>query len=204
MKKPTLQQIADVIKSADQYVLFTKPFDVNLGGIRTKDNQTEAFNDWNFCFYYNDENQIKGVVVPGTTDAGLYWRLYPMHVDGTAIIKHGVQHRGAYELQDPKKDGKRGHRGQKAFRQVKPMKYWRDANRDQYLDFDGQEQTAIFATNGHYMGTVGKKVGKWSAGCWGATVENMDKIFTVAEMQIKHNLGGRFSYTLLHETEFNK
>jgi len=201
MKQPTLKKIADVI-IAGGYKLFTDPFDVNLGAIRTKDNAANTFNDWNFCFYYDDEGQIQGVVVPGTTDAGLYWRINPMHIDGTAIIQHGVQHRGAYQLQNPKVDGKRGHRGQKAFRQIKNMKYWRDADRDQYLDFDGEEQTAIFYTNGHYMGTLGKNVNKWSAGCWGATVENMDKIFEVAEAQIAAGLGDRFSFTLLHENEF--
>ena len=110
---------------------------------------------------------------------------------------------GAYQLQDPKKDPtKRGHRGQKAFKQVALMKYWRDANRDKYLDFDGEEVKGIFATNGHYMGTKGRQVDKWSAGCWGATVNNLNKIFKVAELQIKHGYGDKFSFSLLHENNF--
>ena len=204
MKQPSLKEIADVI-IAGGFKLFTDPFDVNLGGIRTKDNEANTFNDWIYCFYYDDEGQLQGTIVPGTTDAGLYYRTNPMHIDGTAIIKHGVQHRGAYQLQDPKKNPKlRGHMGQKGFRQVGKMDYWRDADRDKYLDFDGEEQRAIFYTNGHYMGTLGKNVNKWSAGCWGATVPNMDAIFEVAEQQIEYGLGDRFSFTLLHETDFTK
>ena len=115
MNKPTIKEIAQIIVEKG-FKLFTNPYDVNLGGIRTKDNEANTFNDWLFCFYYDDEGNEQGVVVPGTTDAGLYWRLNPMNVDGTAIIKHGVQHRGAYQLQDPKINPKlRGHMGRKGF-----------------------------------------------------------------------------------------
>ncbi len=201
MTQPDICQIIKVLNEKN-FKVFQDPFDVNLGGIRTKDNASGKFNDWLFAFCYDDDDNLIFKIVPGTTDAGLYYRFYPMHVDGTAIIQHDVQHRVAYQLQDPKKDGKRGHRGQKAFRQVKKMLYWRDANRDKYLDFDGTEQNEIFATNGHFMGTVGNNVGKWSAGCWGAIVENMEKLFSVCQRQIDAGLGDRFSFTLLHENDF--
>lgn len=203
MKKPTLQQIANNILE-NEFILFTDPYDVNLGGIRTKDNESNTFNDWLYCFHYDQKGQIQGVVVPGTTDAGLFYRLNPMNVTGTAIIQHGIQHRGAYQLQDPNVNPEhRGHRGiQKAFRQVKPMKYWRDANRDKYLDFDGPTLVGVYHTNGHYMGKIGKEVNKWSAGCWGATIANLNKIFAVAERQINHGLGDFFSFTLMHEKDF--
>ena len=57
MNKPTLQEIADTIVS-NGHVLFTNPYDVNLGGIRTKDNSSNQFNDFNFCFYFDEEEQI--------------------------------------------------------------------------------------------------------------------------------------------------
>jgi hypothetical protein len=137
------------------------------------------------------------IIIEGTTDAGLYYRTHPMHPDGTAIIQHGVQHRGAYTYME-----KGGHRGQEAFRQTGPMKYWRDADRDIYLEFEGPTETANYATNGHDMGTVGENVHTWSAGCWGSTNENMDLMYLIAKIQVAHGLGNKFSYAMLHENMF--
>ena len=202
MQKPTINEIERVML-ANGMKVFTQPFDVTMGGIRTKDNKSNKFNDWLFSMYHDKNGKKIYEILPGTTDAGLYYRLNPMQVKGTAIIQHGVQHRGAYQLQDPKKDrSKRGHRGQKAFRQIKSMLYWRDADRDEYLDFDGIEQKSNFATNGHYMGTVGNNVNNWSAGCWGAIIKTMDKLFKIAQAQIDNGLGDKFSFALLHENMF--
>jgi hypothetical protein len=201
MKRPELQLIKDRMILLGMTV-FTQPFDMTMGGIRTKDNEANTFNDWLFMMSHDDEGSLFGVIEKGTTDAGLYYRLNPMNVDGTAIIEHGVQHRGAYEYQNPKEDGKRGHRNQEAFRQVASMSYWRDADRDKYLEFDGETETGNFYTNGHDMGTVGKNVDKWSAGCWGSVEKSMHKFFGLARLQIYMKHGTKFSFALLHETNF--
>jgi hypothetical protein len=120
-----------------------------------------------------------------------------MHIDGTAIIQHGFQHRAAYTYMETG-----GHRGQEGFRQTGLMKYWRDANRDKYLDFDGPEEIAIYHTNGHDMGTVGKSVNKWSAGCWGAIEKIMERFYAMAQLQIAHGHGSKFSFAMLHENMF--
>jgi len=196
MNAPTLEQIKSVMLSAGMKV-FTNPYDMTLGGIRTKDNKSNTFNDFLFMMYHDANGNFCGVVASGTTDAGLYYRKHPMQLDGTAIIQHGVQHRGAYTYME-----KGGHRGQEAFRQTGNMKYWRDADRDSYLDFDGIEQTALFNTNGHDMGTVGKVVGKWSAGCWGAVNSTMDSLYDLAKAQIDAGHGKKFSFAMLHESMF--
>jgi len=201
MERPTIEEIHEVMEE-NGMVVFKKPFDVTLGGIRTKDNASNKFNDWLFASFFTDRGGLVSIIIEGTTDAGLYYRKNPMHVDGTCIIQHGVQHRGAYQYQNPKVDGKRGHRGQEAFRQVAKMKYWRDADRDEYLEFDGEEKYDIYATNGHDMGTVGENVNKWSAGCWGAENENMDLLYWLAKQQISHGHGDKFSFALLHENMF--
>ena len=201
MDKPQVQEIICAIKQSGMK-LFTSPFSVNLGGIRTSDNRSNKFNDWLFAFCWDKDGHIILSIVPGTTDAGLYYRQHPMNIEGTAIIKHGVQHRGAYQLQDPdKNEGQRGHRGQKAFRQIKPMEYWRDNDRDGYLDFDGVTQIENAHTNGHYMGTLGNNVGKFSAGCWGSIVKHMESLYDVAQLQIDNGLGDKYSYTLLNEND---
>ncbi len=202
MNRPSIEKIHDVMKAAGMSV-FTTPFSVTLGGIRTKDNSSNKFNDYIFASYFTEGGGLVSVVFEGTTDAGLYYRMNPLNVDGTAIIKHGIQHSGAYQYQNPDyNDQHRGHRGKEAFRQVKDMAYWRDADRDKYLEFDGQEFVDNFATNGHDMGTRGEDVNKWSAGCWGSVEENMDILYNIAVDQIKHGLGDHFSFAMLHEDMF--
>lgn len=201
MKQPNLLQIATVIME-NRFKLFSNDYSVNLGGIRTKDNAANTFNDWLYAFYHIN-GKMHGVVIPATTDPGLYYRLNPMRKAGTAMIVHNRQYFGVYQLQDPEQDETlRGHKGKKAFRQIKEMDYWRDPNRDKYLDLEGTIFTEIAHTNIHDMGTLGRNVNKWSAGCPGAIEENMDKLFEVAEKQIEKGLGDKFSFTLLHEELF--
>ena len=204
MDKPTLRNIAKALTKSD-FVVFTNPFSINLGGIRTKDNGSNAFNDYLFAFYYDMEGVIHGEVIPGTTDAGLFYRNNPINPKGTVILQHDVQHRGVYQYQDPSRNGQqRGHRGRLALRQIKPMKYWRDSNRDNYLDFGPEEEFSNSLTNVHYMGKFGKVVGKWSAGCQGSSEKELNKLFNVCHKQIMAGLGDVFSYTLLHEDTFKK
>lgn len=212
MKKPTFEGIIKTLKKRGMKV-FTSPYSVNLGGFRTFDNKANTFNDWLYTFYHDNKGKIVGEIVPGTVDAGLTYRLKPINAGGTAIIQHGVQHLGAYQLQDPTKDKtKRGHNGQKAFRQIKPMAYWRDNNKDSKLDYpivqgDELPKGVISvvdngSTNGHYMGTVGRNVDNWSAGCWGSTVINMNRLYKIADVQISKGLGDIFSFTLNHESSY--
>lgn len=202
MKQPTIEEIEkSMIKN--KFVVFTQPYSVNLGGIRTLDNKANTFNDFLFSFYYNEKGEKIGIVIPGTTDAGVYYRKKPMNKQGTAIVQDGVQHRGVYQLQDPAKNPKQpGHNGKKAFRQIKPMAYWRDNDKDIELEGEGKTYIENGATNIHYMGTVGKLVDNWSAGCGGATVANLDRLMAVAQKQIDAGLGDIYSYSLIHEKNF--
>jgi hypothetical protein len=202
MERPSIEEIHEVMKEQGMKV-FTAPYDCTLGWIRTNDNRSEKFNDWIFMSHPTEHGGINSIIIPGTSDAGLYYRLNPMHVDGTAIIQHGKQFRGVYEYQNPAENPElRGHMGKEGFRQVGPMDYWRDADRDEYLEFVNPQEGEIFYTNGHDMGTLGRNVGKWSAGCWGATNENMDLLYAMARVQIKHGLGTKFSLAALHESMF--
>ena len=196
MERPSIEEIHEVMREADM-VVFEKPFDVTLFAIRTNDNASNKFNDWIGGSFFTENGGINSIIMPGTTDAGLYYREHPMQIDGTAIIQHGVQHRGAYTYML-----KGGHRGQEAFRQTGTMAYWRDANRDEYLDFDGEVKHDIYNTNIHDMGTLGNNVGKWSAGCMGAVEENMDLLYDMANIQIDHDNGNKFSLAVLHENMF--
>lgn len=204
MRRPSKEQIIETILN-NNFALFTQPYSVNLGGVRTEDNESNTFNDWLYAFCYLPDGGLNFVVIPATTDPGLYYRINPMNRKGTAIIKHDEQYRGVYQLQDPKVNPEfRGHKGKKAFRQIKPMTYWRDNNRDKYLDFEGELHTEIAHTNIHYMGTLGHNVNKWSAGCPGSTEDNMNLLYGVADLQIKHGLGDKFSFSLFSEKSIKK
>jgi hypothetical protein len=196
MIRPTIEEIHEVMDEQGMKV-FSSPYDCTLGWIRTNDNKSNKFNDWIFMSHPTENGGINSIIIPGTTDAGLYYRENPMHIDGTAIIQHGKQFRGAFTYM--KKDG---HRGQEAFRQTGGLDYWRDLDRDEYLDFVNPQENKIFYTNGHDMGTVGNNVGKWSAGCWGSVNDNMDLLYSMAKLQKKKGFGDKFSLATLHENMF--
>ena len=128
MEQPSIKMIHECMLDNGMKV-FTSPFDMTLGGIRTKDNKSGKFNDFIFASMFTKRGGIMSAVLEGTTDAGLYYRENPINPNGTAIIQHGIQHRGAYTYME-----KGGHNGQEAFRQTGKMTYWRDTNRDKYLE----------------------------------------------------------------------
>ena len=196
MKRPTIQKIHEVMNENGMKV-FTSPFSCTLGWIRTEDNKSNKFNDWLFMSFFTKKGGVCSIVVEGTTDAGLYYRNNPMNIDGTAIIQHGKQYRGAFTYML-----KGGHNGQEAFRQTGALDYWRDDNKDDYLNFINPQEGKIFNTNGHDMGTLGENVNKWSAGCWGSTEENMQLMYEMAKVQASHGMGDKFSLAALHENMF--
>lgn len=217
MNKPSLSKIVEVLEK-NSFTVFKKPFSMNLGGIRTKDNEANTYNDFIYMFYYDKESKLQGIVIPGTVDAGLTYRLKPLNKAGTAIIQHNKQYRGVYEYQNPpinnpklkkeKKPLELGHNGKEAFRQIKDMEYWRDNDKNSYL---GKEEynpkfeelpTEISNsfTNGHDMGYT--NVNGNSAGCWGSSPENMDKLYELAKLQIANGIGKTFSFTMLEERLF--
>lgn len=202
MEKPKIETIHQVMKTAGMKI-FETPFSITLGGIRTKDNSSNKFNDWLFASYWDDHGQLHGIVEAGTTDAGLYYRQNPINIKGTGVIQHNVQYMGVYQYQDPKTNSDQpGHKGKEAFKQVGDMLYWRDVDRDIYLEFDGPVEKGNNSTNGHDMGTTGNNVDKWSAGCWGAPEATMDKFYQMAKLQIEKGLGDMFSYAMLFENKF--
>lgn len=202
MDKPTLEKVVSVMSKLGMTV-FKRPFDTTLFAIRTRDNVSNKFNDYLGAMYYNDKGMLTGQIVSGTTDAGLYYRQNLMNKDGVAIIQHSKQYKGVYQLQDPAKNpSQHGHKGTKAFRQIKAMDYWRDNNKDNKLDFAGKTFTEIGQTDGHYMGTLGNNVDKWSAGCWGGVVSNMNILYTIAENQIRLGYGDTYSFAMLYEDDF--
>ncbi len=195
--EPKLGGIIDVMGEKD-YVVFedqSKPYNLNLVGIRTLDRAADKFNDWLTAFYRYDD-QWCFFAFPATTDPGMFYRKTPIEGTlGAAVLKPG-QYRGAYKVGL--------HRRYKAFQQQKPMTVYRDANRDAKIDYGGIEETGVFAINIHRShqehGSV--VVGKWSAGC--------QVIQDPVQFAFLMSLGdaaaaahsNAFTYTLLEEEDF--
>ena len=106
-------------------------FNLNIGGIRVQNSVSNHFDDVIFVAY-----KLSGIKMlhcyNATTDPGKHWLLNPLNVKGTAIMVPG-QYRGAYKIGLHGKSSRLGP--YKALEQVKPMKYVRDNNRDNILDF---------------------------------------------------------------------
>lgn len=152
-----VEEIVEAFRRQGYVVFEQEPYDLNLFGVRTLDDDANAFNDVVGVFY-RAAGRWACFEFPATTDPGLYWREHPMRVEGTAILKPG-QYRGSHKL------GK--HKGYPALQQAKPVTVFRDPDRDAGLDVDGAEQTGMFGINIHRANAqrASLRVDKWSAGC---------------------------------------
>lgn len=169
----------------------SKNYNLNIIGIRTTDNSTNAFNDYMVAlwFYAGTWHRMDFAI---TTDPGLYWRENPINVDGTAILKEG-HHKGIWQLGL--------HKGQYiALVQRGIATVYRDDNKDEVLDMlEGTEQEGYFGINCHRASSKREstQVDKWSAGCQvHANPIQYDSFMEVC-IRAKENWGNSFSYTLL-------
>lgn len=193
--------VEDIIKvmTVKNYRIFKGKGDYNLNivGIRTSSIEANTFDDWLTVFYMLDSKWIF-FAFPATTDPGTYYRLNPVNVRGTAVLKPG-QYRNAYMI------GK--HRGYKALQQKKSVVVYRDANRDVYLDTSGiTEDRGLFGINIHRSNAyrASLKVGKWSAGC--QVIQDpyhFNFLITLCDKS-RELYGNSFTYTLLEESDFIK
>ena len=74
----------------------TKPYNLNIVGIRAAQPTTNKFNDL-MCVFWKYEGQWNIYKMQCTTLPGLYWLENPMNSKGCAILKEG-QYKGVYEI----------------------------------------------------------------------------------------------------------
>lgn len=205
--------VEDLLKVAvrKSYKVFqndTKPYNLNIWGIRHTSKVPNAFDDIIVDFWkYQGKWNIR--TYPATTDPGTYWLNNPLSKLGTAIVKEG-QYPGLWKIGL--------HQGTyKALVQKSPITVIRDNNKDNKLDFDSTStETGIFGINNHRANDNGKSVNvdKWSAGCM--VMQNRE-IFNPDNNAVKvHEFdyhlhlceqaaaihGNSFTYTLIGEQEF--
>ncbi len=175
------------------YVIYDKPYQLNIWGIRSPQTRSGQFDDHIHVFFKNNANDWEYHIFRSTTDPGTYWLHNPMMPQGSAILAQG-QYIDAYQIGI--------HYTYSALVQRKNVTVIRDYNRDSVLDFyNGNYHTGIFGINIHRAMIKGKTpyIEKFSAGC--QVFENASDFYKMMTMAERHRslYGNRFSYTLVDE-----
>jgi hypothetical protein len=202
MEKLTRRQIKtllSVLKSKN-YVIYDKPYQLNIVGRRTNNTKPNSFDDWMYVFFKNNDGDWEGYKAKITTDAGTYWLLNPSQSKGTALLKEG-QYVDTYKIDK--------HRAKyyALTQRLKPVVVIRDYNRDSVLDFNnGNEDKGMFGINIHKASSKGtqKFIDKYSAGC--QVFENADDFDDFMDMAYKHKdlYGNVFTYTLIDQRAYQR
>jgi hypothetical protein len=179
---------------AKAYKIYSRPFELNIVGVRANSTVPNSFDDTVIVFYKNNSGDWQYHKFPATTDPGTFWLRNLMNPQGTAIVKQG-QYIGSHGIGI--------HRGKyQALTQKRPLTVIRDYDRDAVLDFNnGKEQTGIFGINIHRASVNGttKFVEKHSAGC--QVFANIDDFNLFMQLAQRHKqlYGNDFTYTLIDE-----
>ena len=179
------------------YVFFNKgEYNLNIIGIRKTGNLiTNGFDDYIVVIFKNKRGWQK-LYYPITTEPGNYYMYTMPNKKGTAILVPG-QYRSTYKI------GK--HQGKyKALVQIKPVKVYRDNNKDDIYDMEPETvETGVFGINIHKAGNASKQVDKWSAGCQVfANGDNFKAFMQLCEKAAKI-YGNSFTYTLIDEKDLD-
>jgi hypothetical protein len=191
----TKDQIEAAVK-AKGYVWFgddsNKGYDVNIVGVRNLvpgRKVTNIFDDtMTLSFKENGEWKFYQWLI--TTDPGKKAMLEYHNPNGVARVIPG-QYRGLWTIGL--------HQGKyEAMRQAKPVKVWRDKNKDMIFD-EANIQEGIFGINGHRSNpkTESEYVENWSEGCQVfKRVKDFNEFMTLCR-KAKDIHGNSFTYTLL-------
>lgn len=190
--KLTKEQIEAAVK-AKGYVWFENgDFDVNIVAVRNtapSKKVTNVFDDW-VTISYKENGEWKFFAWPATTDPGTKGvkefsnprgvaRLIPNQYRGSHMI--GL-HQGKYE----------------ALRQQKPVKVWRDKNKDMTFDETTIDE-GIFGINVHRSNpkTESEYVENWSEGCVVfKRVKDFNQFMDICRKAVALH-GNNFSLTLI-------
>ena len=200
-----MDKLIEKIKSADfskilvnkGYVYFNKgKYNLNIIGVRRADTKvTNQFDDYIVVEYIDMYGIKTREVFAATTDPGLSSITNPISSKGCAILAPG-QYRSCWKLGY--------HKGKyEAIVQYKPVKVYRDNNKDVVYDFNPKTvEEGTFGINIHKAGTHSTQVDNWSAGCQVfANKDDFEKFMKLVHYQISQGHGKLFTYTLINEED---
>jgi hypothetical protein len=191
----TKEQVEAAIKSKG-YAWFdgAKDYDVNIVGIRnsaTGQKVTNVFDDW-LTVSYKIGGQWKFHIWPATTEPGKKGVLEYHNAAGVARLMEG-QYRGSHVIGL--------HQGKyEALKQAKPVKVYRDANRDMVFDEKLVSQ-GVFGINIHKAGVDSTYVENWSEGCQVFKKEADFNQFMQICRKSRDIHGNGFTYTLIESND---
>ena len=194
----TREQIEAAVK-AKGYAWFNddanKSYDVNIVGVRnmaTGQKVTNVFDDHLTISFKDETGAWQFYCWMATTDPGKKGVLEYHNKDGVARLVAN-QYRGSHTI--------RLHQGKyEALGQQKPMKVYRDSNKD--LNYDETKVTeGVYGINIHKAGLDSTWVENWSEGCQVfKRVKDFDAFMKICKKAAKIH-GNSFTYTLLQSTD---
>ena len=189
--------------AAKDYKFFDTPdkkLNLNIIGVRRDNQGSNTFDDFLLVMYREEELMINHRW-QATTDPGKYWLRHPINPKGTAVLVPG-QYRGTWQL------GK--HQGKyEALVQRKPVKVYRDNNKDEVIDYNNivtLVDEGYFGINIHRSNPYDQsyEINKWSAGCQVfKKVDDFNALMDLCRESAKV-YGPRFTYTLIDEKDLRK
>ena len=194
----TREKIESAVKSKG-YVYFEDPtnkgYDVNIIGVRnatTGNKVTNVFDDILTLSYKDDKGVWQYHEWMNTTEPGKKGVMEYHNPNGVARLVEG-QYRGSHALGL--------HQGKyEALRQAKPVKVWRDKNKDMIFD-ETKIDEGIFGINIHKAGQDSTWVENWSEGCQVfKRVKDFDEFMKIVKKASKIH-GNSFSYTLINSSD---
>lgn len=174
-------------------------YNLNIIGVRKNNNNkvTNLYDDVLVLIYNTPTGKNVRQLYTITTEPGTYYmQLNPMNKKGTAILVPG-QYRGCWQLGL--------HKGKyKALCQKKPVKVYRDGNKDNIYDLNPKKvDEGVFGINIHRsnQGWTRTTVDQYSAGCqvFNSPVQ-FQAFIRFCEKQ-KEIYGNSFTYTLINEED---
>ena len=191
----TKEQIEAAVKSKG-YVWFegAKDYDLNIVGVRnsaTGNKVTNVFDD-TMTVSYKVNGQWVFKQWQCTTDPGTKGVKEFHNINGVARLVEG-QYRGSHTIGL--------HQGKyEALKQSKPVKVYRDANKDMTYD-ETKTETGIFGINIHKAGADSTYVENWSEGCQVFKKSaDFDTFMIIAKEAAKIH-GTSFTYTLIESSD---
>jgi len=178
------------------YFFDERPYKLNIIGVRNpKNTSPEKFEDEIAYFYYDNNGNVNGKVVPATTSPSVYFLENPMVSSGAAILKQG-QYKDTYSIGL--------HRGiYQALVQTKPVTVIRDTDRNKYINFFAPTTTGLYGINIHKASIKNNVayIGQDSAGC--QTLQNISDFDDMMKMAKKSRdlYGNTFTYTLIDQKQ---
>ena len=194
----TREQVVAAVK-AKGYVYFedanNKSYDVNIIGIRnstTGQKVTNVFDDLLTVSYKDETGAWHYHEWAATTDPGTKGVKQFGNKAGVARLVEG-QYRGSHII--------RLHGGKyEALGQNKPVKVYRDANRDMAYD-EKLIQEGVFGINIHKAGADSTYVENWSEGCQVFKKAAEFEEFMAICRKAKELHGNSFTYTLIESSD---